>query len=264
MSRFIDKLNQLSRTEPQPIGFGRARPASPKPKMQLVAGLAQESVETLADYVSGADAGLLRISKLSLGSKTLQKLSQTMSDIPWGGWLQGDSPREIKQAMKGGCDFVVFPAANTPLAILQNDEVGKILEVEASLSGGLLRATKELPIDVVLIAGEQSEGYCITWQHLMLFRHFADLLTKPLLVSIPSNVTASELQALWEVGVAGVVIDVTVEQPQERLKELRQAIDRLEPPSPRKREKVEALLPRISQESGVATTEEEEDEEEEE
>ncbi|MFC1940890.1 hypothetical protein ACFLWL_00535 [Chloroflexota bacterium] len=262
MSRFIDKLNQLSRTEPQPIGFKRARPASPKPKMQLVASLAQESVENLSGYISGADAGLLRISKLSLGSKTLQKLSQTVSDIPWGGWLQGNSPREIKQAMKGGCDFVVFPAANTPLAILQNDEVGKILEVEASLSEGLLRATNELPIDAVLIAGEQSEGHCITWQRLMLFRRFADLLTKPLLVLIPSKVTASELQALWEAGVAGVVIDATVEQPQGRLKELQQAIDRLEPPSPRKREKAEALLPRISQEPGIVSAEEDEEEEE--
>ena len=65
MSRFIDKLNRLSRAEPQPIGFRTTQPTSPKPKIQLVASLAQESAESLADYVAGADAGLLRISKLS-------------------------------------------------------------------------------------------------------------------------------------------------------------------------------------------------------
>jgi hypothetical protein len=217
----------------------------------------------LADYVAGADAGLLRISKPTSGAKNLQKISQAVSDIPWGGWLTGGLG-EIKQLTRAGCDFVVFPAGSTPLAMLQNDEVGRILEVEASLSEGLLRAVNELPVDAVLIAGEQKEGHTLTWQHLMLFRRFADLLTKPLLVSIPSNVTADELQALWEAGVKGMVIEVTVGQPQDRLKELRQVIDKLTFPSPRKREKTEPLVPRIGMEPGGAIAEEEDEEEEEE
>jgi len=260
MSRFIDKLNRLSRAEPQPIGFRATQLASPKPKIQLVASLAQESVESLVDHTAGADAGLLRITKLSSGAKTLQQISQAVSDIPWGGWLKDSSPGGIKQMTKAGCDFIVFPATNTPLAILQNDKVGKILEVEASLSEGLLRAANELPIDAVLIASEQREGYSLTWQHLMLFQRFADLLTKPLLVSIPPKVTAGELQAIWEAGVDGVVTEVTVEQPQDRLKELRQIIDKLAFPSPRKREKREPLLPYIGKEPSMETIEEEEEE----
>ncbi len=262
MSRFIDKLNRLSRTEPQPIGFRMAQPASPKPKIQLVASLAQESVEGLADYVAGADAGLLRISKLSSVAQILQKLSQTLSDIPWGGWLQGRGRGEIKRVMKIGCDFVVFPATNTPMAMLQNDEVGKILEVEASLGEGLLRAANELPIDAVLIGSKQGEDYFLTWQHLMLFRRFADLLTKPLLVSIPSSVTAEELRALWEAGVDSVVIEVRVGQPQDRLKELRQVVDKLVFPLTRRRESLKPLLPHIGRETDIISIEEEEEEEE--
>jgi len=243
------------------MGFRIAQPASLKPKIQLVASLAEEGAETLADYVAGADAGLLRISKLSSGAKRLQKIAQALSDIPWGGWLQGSGRGGIKQLMKVSCDFVVFPASNTPLATFENDEVGKILELEASLSEGLLRAANELPIDAVLIASEHREDYLLTWQHLMLFQRFADLLTKPLLVSIPSKVTAGELQALWEAGVDGVVIEVRAGQPQDRLKELRQVIDKLAFPSPRKREKAEPLLPHIGGETGIVTAEEEEEEE---
>ncbi len=260
MSRFIDKLNRLFRAEPQPMGFKAAQPASPRLKIQLVASLAQEDVDHLADYVAGADAGLFRISKLDSGLQTLQKISQASPDIPWGGWLRDSSLGEVKQVVKIGCDFVVFSATNTPLTILQNNEVGKILEVEASLSEGLLRAANELPVDAVLIASEQREDYFLTWQHLMLFQRFADLLTKPLLVSIPSTVTASELQALWEAGVGGVVVEVRVEQPQDKLKELRQVIDKLSFPSPRKREKVEPLLPRTGGELSTVSLEEEEEE----
>jgi hypothetical protein len=92
----------------------------------------------------------------------------------------------------------------------------------------------------------------------MLFQRFADLLTKPLLVSIPLIVTTSELQALWEAGVNGVVVEVGVGQPAERLKELRKIIDNLAFPSPRKREKAKALLPYISSEASEAIEEEEE------
>jgi len=138
--------------------------------------------------------------------------------------------------------------------------VGRVLQVEASLTEGLLRAVDELPIDAVLITGEQEEGYFLTWHHLMVFQHFADLLTKPLLASVPLNVAANELLALWEAGVDGVVVGVG--EVVGRLKELRQIIDQLAFPQ-RKRGKAKALLPHISGETGIVTEEEEEEEEEE-
>jgi len=258
MSRFIDKLNQVSKTEPQPMGFRAAQPVSQVPKMLLVASLAQANIDGLADYVVGADAGLLHVPKSS-GAKTLQKICQAASDIPWGGWLKDIGLGEIKQMAKAGCDFVVFPAATTSLAILQDEEVGRVLQVEVSLSEGLLRAVDELPVDAVLVASTQEGEYSLTWHHLMVYQRFASLLTQPLLVSIPSNVTANELQALREAGVDGVIVGVEEGQPADRLSQLRQAIDQLTFPSPRKRGRAEALLPYISGEADTVTEETEEE-----
>ena len=258
MSRFIDKLNRLSQAAPQPMGFRTTQTVSSKLKMQFVASLAQDDVDSLADYVAGADAGLLRISELSSGAETLKKISLATPDIAWGGRLGDGDERGIKQLVDGGCDFVVFPAASAPLTIVQNNEVGKILEVESSLSEGLMRTIDELPVDAVLVAGEQGKGYFLTWHHLMLFRRFADSLTKPLLVSIPSNVTANELRALWEAGVDGVVVELGAGQPANRLKKLRQAIDKMTFPS-RRQKKTEALLPHITSARDVVPEEEEEE-----
>ena len=261
MSQLIDKLNRVSQTVPQPMGFTVVQPVSPKPKLLLIASLTQVNVDGLADYVVGADGGLLPIHQSS-EAKALQEISQAISGIPWGAWLRDSGQSEIKQIMKAGCDFVVFPAAKTSLAILQNEAVGRILEVGASLSDGLLRTINELPVDAVFIAGELREDHFLTWHHLMLFQHFANLLTKPLLVAIPSNVTANELQTLWEAGVDGVIVEVEAEQPAGRVSKLRQAIDKLTFPSQRKRGKAEALLPRIGGEPSTVTMEEEEEEEE--
>ena len=162
---------------------------------------------------------------------------------------------------EAGGDFVVFPAS-AALALPEDDKVGKILQVEASLSEGLLKVVNELPVDAVLIASEPAGEPLLTWHHLMLFHRFADLLTKPLLVSIPLNTTADELQGLWKTGVDGVVVEVGIGQPAGRLKELRQIIDKLTFPS-RQQKKVEALLPHLAEKTGTAADEEEEEEEEE-
>jgi len=262
MSKFIDRLRQVSQGAPQPIGFRRAEPASARQKIQLVARLSGGDIDSLADYVDGADAGLLPITKSTSSTEALKKISGAMAEIPWGGWPGDIDQKKLKQVVAHGCDFVVFPAGSTPLTIAQGEEVGKILQVEASLDVSLLRAVNELPVDAVLVTTEEKEKGSLTWYQLMLFQRFADLLTKPLLVPVPPNVTASELQSLWEAGVDGVVVEAGDGRPAGELKGLRKIIDESTFTIPRKREKREALLPRTERESGAVAEIEEEDEEE--
>ncbi|MFC1948863.1 hypothetical protein ACFLW0_01640 [Chloroflexota bacterium] len=262
MSVFIDKLSRLSRGESQPIGFRAKQAASAKPKIQMVASLAQESAGDLTGHIAGADAVIVRISKPGMDAESLQSLSKALPDIPWGAHLQGSSQASIKQITRAGCDFIVFPTTDTPLTAIDNDEMGKILEVEASLNEGLLRAVNELPIDAVLITIDQNETPSLTWHNLMLFQRFADLLTKPLLVSVTVKVTAKELQSLWGAGVTGVVIALDAKQPEGRLEKLRAETEKLDFSPPQRREKPEAVLPRPGGEPRRARTEEEEEEEE--
>jgi len=259
MSHFIDKLKRVSQVAPQPMGFRATQPSSDKPGVLIITSLAQTDVDSLADRLAGADAGLLRITKLGSGAKALRKVSQAAPDIPWGGWVAGISEEEVEQVAKIGFDFVVFPPATTSLAILKDDRVGKILDINPSLREDLLPAVDELPADAVLVAGEQEKDYFLTWRHLMFFQRCADLLTKPLMVSIPPNVSTHELQTLWEAGVNGVVVKIESEQPPGILKELRQAIDKLTFTVPRKPRKAEPLLPYPSGKTYTVVEEEEEE-----
>jgi hypothetical protein len=235
MSKFIDKLNSIASGGLAPMGF-RAAGAKPKPKMALVA----HAAEAKAD---GADAMLVSIPK---AAKSLKK---PKAKIPWGGWLKEVSAAEVKRLVEGGADFIVFPAASVSSAVLEDEKLGKIVEVEADIEASLLKSIDDLPIDAVLIAGEKPS---LTWQDLMLFRRCANILSKPLLVMVSPDVTASELQALCEAGVAGVVAGANLDK-------LRKAIDKLTVPKASKR-RAEPLLPRMG--GGVGTVSEEEEEEE--
>lgn len=223
------------------MGF-RAGGAKPRPRMLLVAHIVGVGAKA---SIAGADAALLSIPKTGL-PKTLAK---AFSDIPWGGWLEEVTGPAVKQLVKGGADFIVFPAASVSKAVLEED-LGKIVEVEAALDAGLLRAMDDLPINGVLIAGEKPS---LTWQDLMLFRRGVNILSKPLLVAVSPEISSSELQALCEAGVAGVVVG-------ERWAELRQMIDKMPSPKAGRRRAV-ALVPRIVDDVKAVAEEEEEEEE---
>lgn len=265
MSRFIDELKRLEKAVPQPIGFKAVRATSSEPRILLIASLTQTADSALlAGSVDGADAVLLRLAKSNLAAKALQKTAESLPDVPWGAWLEDISAKKIEALVEASCDFVVFPVASRISAIPKDDKVGKIIQVESSLGEGLLRAVNDLPVDAVLTTADYEDNDSITWQHLMLFQRLANLLTKPLLVSVPLSVTAAELQALWETGVDGVVVEAGAGQPEGRLKELRQSINGLTFRATRKRGKIEAVLPRISTGAGTEAPDEGEEEEEDE
>jgi hypothetical protein len=262
MSKFIDNLNQISQAAPQPIGFRTSKAAQTKHQLQLVAAVAAGGgTDTPADYATGADAGLLRVSKLSSGARTPKKLAPPTPDIPWGVWLEGAAREEPKQALELEFDFVIFTAVGTTMVVPPDDGAGIIIQVDTSIAEGLLRTVNELPVDAVLIASQPEGGSRLTWHQLMLFQRFASLVTKPLLVLIPPGTGGDELQLLWEVGIDGVVVETGPEQPTGEVTRLRQVIDGLKMPAARKRQKMDALLPRTEREAEtIAEIEEDEDE----
>lgn len=240
------------------MGFRTAHPASAEPSILLIAGWAQTG-ETgrLAESVDGADAALLRVAKSRLAGQAIPRIAASLPEIPWGVWLEDIDAKKLAALVEAGCDFVVFPASRLVTTTPRDDKVGKILQVEASLSEGMLKAINDLPVDAALVAGAYDADSATAWHHLMQFQRLASLLTKPLMVTVPSNVTAGELKALWETGVDGVVIEAGT-GPAGNLKELRLAMSKLSFRPSRKRGKTAALLPYAGGEK-ITVTEDEED-----
>jgi len=254
MSKFVDRLKLASQAVAPSMGFGRGKSASSKPGILLVASLSQARVSNLADLVSGADAGLVEASA-ETSSKALRSCAEAVPDIPWGTWLKGGWWQRSQKAEALSGDFIIFPAASTPLGVLENTGLGKIMEVEATLSGSILRTVDQLPVDGVFLVVEYQGGTSITWQQLMLFQCLSGLMAKPLLVPVPAKVTAAELKLLWEAGVDGVIVEVGAGQAG-GLGKLREAISKLSFPSQRRRGGVRARIPQISAPADIEAEEE--------
>lgn len=257
MSKLIDRLIQTTEAVSPPIGFRAVKAAaSSKPRMALIARIeATESAAPLAGYTSSADAVIM--APTGAGKKAARSSPSTV----WGLWPEGKGRQPIKGSAGAGADFVILPL-NSAFDLSGMEEMGKILLIEPSLGEGLIRTINELPADAVLLADGEETTPAITWHRLMLCQRLAELLAKPLLAIAPVSVSSDELKALWKTGVDGVVITVKTGEQVERLKELRQIIDKTDFPA-RPRKRVTALLPRITEEPGAAIADAEEEEEEE-
>ena len=220
------------------LGF-RAGGARPHPRMLLVAQVAVAKAG-----IAGADAVLLPVAKAPKAS------GKAKADIPWGGWLKEVTAPAVKQVSEAGADFIVFSQDSAARAVLEAEKPGKVVAVVPDLDAGLMRAADDLPVDALLIAEEKPS---LSWERLMFFRRAVNLLSKPVLVTVSPDIGASELQALCDAGVAGVVVAST------ELGGLRRAIDKLTPPKSAKGRSNAPALPRMG--GGEATAEEADEDE---
>jgi len=259
MSKLIDKLKLTSPSARQPMGFGQSKSAPAKPKMVLIASFAPTKLKKLPDFVAGADAGLWHISS-DAAIDSLHETYHSISDFIWGWWVTDLSQDVLEKIVNLGDDFLAFPTGS-PIVSGQDDKLGRILQVDASTSDGLLRTINDLPADAVLVTAEVEESPVITWQRLMSLRRISGLLHKPVLASITPDATAAELQSLWDAGVDGLVVEVDLEKPAGKINGLRQMIDGLVYPKTRPQGKLDPLLPQAKPGTiQVSEDEEEEDE----
>ena len=230
MSEFIDKLNKLTRVETSSIGFRRDQASSVAKKIQLV---------SLVSKVEGDNSGMDSI-LLDVRDKgfEVEIVSGMPKDIPWGVWLKSIRQKELKQLKNAGCDFIVFPAESTPLEIIEED-MGKILEVDTTINDLVLRSVVDLPVDAVCVSVSQGKSNTLTWYDLMILQRFGGFPKKPLLAYIPTKVSSSELEALWEAGVMAVVSEGNIDK-------LRKTIDKADFKKTRTREKTEPVIRQIS------------------
>jgi len=259
MSKLMDKLKLTSPSARQPMGFGQSKSAPAKPKMVLIARFSQTKPKKLSDFVAGADAGLWHISSVS-EIDSLHETSQSIADFIWGWWVTDLSQDVLEKTVKLGDDFLVF-STDSPIASVQDDNLGRILQIEPSISDSLLRTINDLPADAVLVTAEVDEAPVITWQRLMSLRRISGLLRKPVLASITPEVTADALQSLWDAGIDGIVLEVDPGKPPGKLNELRQMIDGLVYPKTRPQGKLDPLLPQAKPDT-IQSSEDGEEEDE--
>ncbi|MFW6126053.1 MAG: hypothetical protein ACOC58_03005, partial [Chloroflexota bacterium] len=114
--------------------------------MVLVAQLREDGQSLAAGEKEGAHAVLL--------TKTDREVIGALADVPWGISLDEAGDEGFSELKALGCDFVLFEPDAAPPTVLSDGQLGKIVKLEPSLPDGLMRALGTLPVDAVLLGGD--------------------------------------------------------------------------------------------------------------
>ena len=239
MSKFLDRLEQITQGAPAPMGFGVTRPEK-TPSMALL-GLATGSdakgIKLLAEVKP--DGALISDTK---DSQELKSITQPLQDqVPWGARIDALSEEDAKALEEGGSDLLAFSLAGTSVAAMGSQEVARILCVDVDMESDQLRAVDALPIDAVLVSMSQLTAPW-TLENLATIARVIQRLDKYILVEVSRLPNAKELEAIRNTGVHGLAVNVGSTNAK-NLKELKQAMLDLPRQRPKRRERVTALLP---------------------
>lgn len=224
MSRFTDKLREVADGGgQQPLGF--ARPNRDRtPNMLAIAALATAK----ADIVSAAvDAGADILILPGQDAKALDSLPDSVKNVPWGVSIESPAEGTIQTLKDKGCDFLVFPLAGTPLSVLRDEDLGKVLIIEPTIEERTARAVRQLPVDAIL-ARVDTEG-ALTLEKLLEFAFIGALGGDYSLIDLPTAWTAGDLEELRDDGVTGIVVTFSDAKQGDDMRRLKEAIGGLAP-----------------------------------
>jgi hypothetical protein len=260
MSRLVEKIKKQSEQLPAPMGFRRALPQEAAPSILLIAKVKADAAATLTKNIPGADAVMFSDETSQLTASALKKIIKLLQDVPLGIFLEEskETPAALEEA---GCDFMVISPMSPLNTMPKKEKTGKILQVDSSMDDGLLHAVNDLPVDAALVTDSFGDGDTLVWHHLMLLRHMALLISKPLIVPVPAAITEDELKALWDAGVEAVVVALDIAKG-ENLKDLHDIAAKLPRRKPKKQGKMNVFLPRPTESKEAPPPEEEEEEDE--
>ena len=237
MSKLLDLLQRIGDGSPAPLGFGATR-AETLPGMALV-GLV--SADHQAGLAAAAQAGLNAaiLSGLS-GADAIKALSESGSAIPWGLQAAALAADEAQASRDAGADLLAFSLDSAASAITGEDDLARMVSLAPDLSDRELRAVAALPVDCFTIDMTAVSGPW-TLQDLVTVGSISRRTDKHVLVQVSAVPADPDLEALRDMGVAGLIIDLAVISS-EALAGLKAAL--LEMPRPRRRrDRIRATVP---------------------
>jgi len=256
VSKLIDNLRRVFRTNPTPIGFRSG--TSPHPTPALLIGYLSNTNREIIDSIgkSNLDGIIVEGGAKGISSQDLSKLSKSFGSIPWGIFCTSDRYENGDSFVKAGADFIVADTTSTPAAALLQKQLGHILAIEPDIPDSMARAIDSLGVEAVYLPNGLNDCPVLNIGNLLVCQRISGLLRKPLLASVSHELTSTDLQSLISAGIKGMVIKLADSNILVRIPEIKNILGTLSAP---KTGGGEVTIPRINSEKPHPEEDEEPD-----
>lgn len=237
MSKFLDVLERIRDGESAPLGFAAAR-GQKLPGIALV-GLVSQGHARGIELAGDAPVDALFVSGAA-GPEGLKKLTGSVK-IPWGAQVSTLGEEDAQAYQDQGSDLLVFNLEGTAASALASENIARILCVDTGIEEPELRTIASLPVDAFFVSMTGVTGPW-TLRDLATLGFISRRVDKYILVEVSQPPGKKDLEALRDVGVSALVMDVGLAGA-EGLSALRTALLEMPRATSRSRRRNRALLP---------------------
>jgi hypothetical protein len=239
MSRLRDRIRDIARRRPQPLGFAAVRGNEARTRQLLVIAEADDSATTARAAAAGADAVIFTGSLDRLADSVGQAGSAVI-----GARVDSATAEDAAALSSAGGDFLVCGDEHTEAAAMLDQKLGYVLVAPVPLAPALqtphtdedaLRLLRPLDLDGLIMPALPER---MTVRQQLHARRLSELARKPIFVRIENAVSATALE-LWRD--AGVVAVVT---PTDNVAAIVAAADAVPPPR-QPRDRPDPVLPSV-------------------
>ena len=263
MSKLIDLLEKAGQQVPARMGFGppvgQDRHGS---QIILVARVLSDNLAANPG-LGEANADAFLVGPNSADDATIDVIAATFEKRTWGVRLSEFSAAQAGRLAAKGSDFIVFESMSTQASVLNEEDLGVIATLDASMGDEAIRALSELPLGAALFKPSLSE-LPLSFETAIDLQKVLGVLSRPLIVEAPAGIEQREIELLKNIGVSGLVLDLDTKDDIDRIAKTQKAIEGL--PRPKSRRTLgDALVPTAAAEpvGGIAAPEEDEYDDEE-
>ena len=241
MSKLLDLLQRISDGAPAPLGFGAAR-SDTLPGLALVGRAGRPGTGRRPTGVPDAAASLdAVIVDDASGADYIKQLGDLMADLPWGPCLAAPAAEDVQAGRDCGADLLAFSLRCSASVISGEDDLARLVSVTSDLSDRELRAVTALPVDGFILDMSSVSG---TWslQDLVTVGALTRRTDKHVLVQVSSPPASEDLEALRDMGVGGLILEITTGNSGE-LASLKADLRAMPRPRSRRRDRLRATVP---------------------
>jgi hypothetical protein len=242
MSKLIDRLDQISRGIPTPLGFTAHIKKESIPQMALLAKVNSTKASILTK-LKHANLDAFVLVEMHQSDKEDERALKYLKESTWGATV-ANLDREASENHKPlGSDFLVFGIEGTRVDGIEEGDMGKVLRIPPDLDEAILRGLEDLPVDAILLERPET-GTPLALTHMLAIGNVRAATSRYLLLEWDTDLTARELEHLRDLGVDGIVLD-TEQSSIEMFTCIRQRINALPKRKPKGEQRTSATLPRI-------------------
>jgi hypothetical protein len=173
-------------------------------------------------------------------AEDLASLTKALGSTPWGVKVDDLNGETADGLIQQGCDFFLVDADSVTVEAARDDRAAFILSLPEGASDGFLRALEDLPITAAFTS--LADNGPLTLRRLIDVGSLRTMFDKYLLVQVDPGLSARELEALRDMGVDAVVVDVATAS-EDSLKAMKENLLKLPRQRKPRSEKTSAVLP---------------------